>query len=156
MRKYYLGIAFIWVLAAGIISIHYFGQAGKVEDVQRLEDLTSINDRVSAYIEKNNKLPDKLGDVQLNTLKRSSSEYEYIKGSSTVADQVEYQLCATFSKSNGYIPATSGQDDYLSGGTTSHKAGRQCFTLTQYVAPNETIRPGQPSIFSPTPTQQVR
>lgn len=145
MRKYYLGIFILWVVAAAVGVSYYRFQSVANEDKQRVADLTKINDQITAYVGKHDKLPVDLRDVQLAKLNKNTSDYIYKPGVTTTAKdgirQVNYELCATFKKeTKGYAAydGLSGSTDYLSGSGTSHKAGYQCFKQQQYISAAKT------------------
>lgn len=94
-------------------------------DFKRENDLGGINQAIGEYVDTNNSLPTKLGDLEglnENTVKRLGN-YEYTPRGETKFGIFGYTLCADFARSKD-----KGRDTGL--GFASHSAGKQCFTRT--------------------------
>jgi hypothetical protein len=156
---YTAGVAIVvGVMAVLLVAFPIFSKRDAVIDSRTSADLSSIETAVSAYVDKNDKLPAALSDVTLgDKVKSRVGNYEYqitqatqpdIKPTSPEADYLnsledyalfaqagilQYKLCATFK-----TDTTTKENDgnllmsYFSSGMAQHPSGRHCFDKKAY------------------------
>jgi type II secretory pathway pseudopilin PulG len=102
-------------------------------DTNRSADMYRLQSAVSAYYNSNGrKLPDSLSALPSSTrdgLNNAISEYQYTKKS-----DVEYELCATFSKDTTDKSSKTSASTYYADGSSNyyaHSTGKQCYTEKQ-------------------------
>ncbi len=124
-RKYLMyGVVtlFVIVVVTALVSVGSPAKQRKLnQDIQRVSDLSQINNEINAYFERNSALPNNLNDLTktggyyVPNLKDqvTQKDYEYI-----VIDKQNYKLCAEFVLPN---PETRQTNIW------KHEAGRTCF-----------------------------
>jgi len=126
MKKYYLAMVGIFLLAAMAIGWNISVTKDPASDNRREADLGSIETAVQRYATKNNKLPASLSSVDLTSdIKGRVKEYDYKPG---VGEK--YQLCATFKTDTTKQAASYATAD--SADPAIHKTGRMCFDYEVY------------------------
>jgi hypothetical protein len=142
MKKYYLFIGLIIVVAAVAIGSNKYLSRGPVHDNQAVTDINTISTDINDYADPNGNsvLPPTLAAAQIPSTDVPSNrlaDYTY-----HVVGQSTYKLCATFKTAVSTDPSgstsTPGSPD-----TTIHPAGYYCFTFT-------TLQ------ISPLPTQGLK
>lgn len=125
MKRYYLIIGLICLVAVGAVTASYWLRRGPVADRQLAEDIGVAAQAVDTYYLGAKKLPASLRDVQLSgTIKNRLRTIEY-----RPLDDKRYELCGTFLTSQPGVNGPSGP--YASPDPNRHSTGRQCFTYTQ-------------------------
>jgi len=133
MFKYYVGMGFIAVIFLAVIVGGFFEAGGPLKakdqqfDQKRVSDISSLRYSIESFYRKNNKLPEKLGDLSLSSYNSSTTndpetdnEYEYSTTGTTT-----YKICATFA-----IDSKEGNDRYsYFDNKFIHPEGYHCFNL---------------------------
>jgi hypothetical protein len=138
------------IALAVLFTFVYFGtafrqQRGEFIDAAIVNDIQSIQTKVSSYESKHNKLPSSLDDIDLTDQQKSRAKkfnYEYKASKS----KSSYELCAEFKTDASKEDTGSTQNplEALSAGASlyndtsqndnpsTHGKGRQCFTTQSY------------------------
>lgn len=121
MKRYYIAMVILAVVAAASIGTHYALTYKASFDQQKVSDINALQIDVDNYARTNGQLPANLSDLTVESgLKERLKDYSY----SPLASP-EFQLCATF-EAKASSRYGSSDEPY------NHGAGYQCFKMTAY------------------------
>ncbi len=129
MKKYYLALTLICILAVLAIGLNISVSKGPAGDNARVKDLDAISTAVEAYATKHDALPTNLAAVELTAdIKTRVGNYEYKRGLLG-----KYQLCATFATDTTKSAAAIASGNNLGSSQPEyHKKGFACTDYESY------------------------
>jgi len=113
------------------------GIRGTANDQRIIDDLEKISSAISRFSNRNDKLPESLGDLGNGKLNRSIDNYEYrLLDNDTESEYHKYEICT-----DGFINDTTDGRYwtydygfyYIYNDFAAHTAGHNCFTLSEYI-----------------------
>lgn len=148
----------VGVMAVLLVAFPIFSKRDAVIDSRTSADLSSIETAITAYVDKNNKLPATLSDVTLgDKVKSRVGNYEYQITQATQQNSkqptspeddylnsledyalfaqagiLQYKLCATFKTDTTKENDGNLLMSYFSSGMAQHPSGRHCFDKKAY------------------------